>query len=239
MVICYWWIVGGIVAFLLGKLLSGDSSNSSSSDSSEKEDIEKEIKVLRKPIDEKVEEIQTRIDNEIKSFKTRVKAFDKQLRMKASSIQSIVRFDIDRFENTCKQKIDSIKLNIKKTIDSEFHSHSVWKSCKDIIKTSDLTEKNKKRKTFRQNVLSKVIDQAYSDIEAFFNETKENISEICKQNFKIQQNAMLKQKKDLEKIANDSNKQEAVILGSLFTIANAKILIDLTDVKMDKFYFHD
>ena len=230
-----WWIVGGIIAVAVVAAASSDSSSSNSS----KKEIEKELEVLRKPIDEKVEEIQTRIDDEIKSFKTRVKAFDKQLRMKASSIQSIVRFDIDRFENTCKQKIDNIKSNIKKTIDSEFNSENARKSCNDIIKTSDLTEKNKKRNTFRQNVIRKVIDKAYSDIEAFFNETKENISEICKQNFKIQQNTMLKQKKDLEQIANDSNKQEAVILDSLFTIANAKILIDLTDIKMDKYYFHD
>ena len=196
--------------------------------------FEKELEKIRKDIEKRVAKFQDDIiDNSIKAFKLYIINFNEKAKWSDSQIDT--SFDIDSFESNCNKLIRDTQSNIKRLFNMEI----TIDNCKSIIEMRKGLERDKKWNDFCVKVTKKALKLAYKNLEKFFNETINNLSEICNTNISNQENMISRQQKDLAKIINDSSKQEDVVSDTICSIANAKILSDLTNVSLDKCYFHD
>ena len=196
--------------------------------------IENELEKIRKDIKERVAKFQNGIiDNSIKAFKLYIIKFNENVKWPDSQIDT--SFDTDSFESNCNNLIRDTQSNITRLFNREI----TVDKCRSIIVMRKGAERNNKWNEFCTNVTKKALKLAYKNLETFFNETIKNLSEICNTNISNQENMISRHQKDLAKIINDSSKQEDVVSDTICSIANAKILSDLTNVSLDKCYFHD
>lgn len=202
-------------------------------------DLEKELEAKRADIDEKISGFQKLIiEKTITDLKNRLKKIDKKLELNDTSDASIPfedRFNMERFESDCNQLILDIESGITKFLDSEITKDS----CKHILEMSNGVKKKKAWNDFRDNVIRKALEKAFSDIEDFNKKTMDSIREICNKRIATKRNIISKQKKDLANFCDESKNKEDLITDIMCTIANAMILKDLTNVSLDKCYFTD
>ena len=197
---------------------------------------EDELHKKRNDINEKIDAFQNEIVNGfIQDFEQDVKQFNKLLQWEDASVSIDSSFNYARFKVQCKKLINDISQNIKDILDSEY----TVSSCSNIISITNFVTRNQKWKEFNDRVEKRVKEQVYNNIENFCNETLKTIYEICDKNIISQQNLVSMECNDLEKYRNEANDKETYISNILCSIANAKILMDLTNICNDKYYFKD